>query len=106
MNPQNGLNAQAKPPSPVRDTYKNFHRLDHEALEIHPHLLDPRREDDINDHILRPINIEKLLTELRQIFMDFLSTREEYYSLNAHMSCTSHVRTFEVTRIPGKLCSR
>jgi hypothetical protein len=91
------LDAHAKPPSNLREVYKEYHKVKAKALETHPGLIQFDGHTDSHRNDARPADMMKLPTELRQIFEHLLGRTI------AEGADSTDRTVYEVPDVPGML---
>lgn len=95
------IRAHQAPPEHLKTVYKAFHKLDTKSAVNHPDLIDIERALPGQRGLLRPSSAVELPPELRQIFLDFLSHKQELLdSLPAEL--VSNPTIYEVESLPGE----
>ncbi|KAK3717419.1 hypothetical protein LTR37_005808 [Vermiconidia calcicola] len=100
------IDAHAKPPAAIKEVYKKFQKLDAAKLdEQHPDLLDLSSSSARNDDLVQVSHIRELPCDLRQVFLDFLTSsadhitsREARGNLHGHQQRTT---VYEFKILPG-----
>lgn len=93
------LNAHAKPPSSLRDVYKEYHKLKPESLEKYAGLIQFDGSSSSSSSDIRPTQLMRLPAELRRTLGDFLGNVDveiQDVDFNGQAVC-------EVPDVPGKI---
>lgn len=96
--------AHQAPPEDLKAVYKAFHKLDTKAAFNHPDLIDAAQGLPLQRGSLRPSSVVELPSELRQIFANFLSHKQEVLN-SLVLNPTTNPPVYEVESLPGEPCS-
>jgi hypothetical protein len=94
------LNAHAKPPSSLRDVYKEYFKLKAKTLETYPDLIQFDECSSIARGDVQQSRLMSLPADLREMFSEFLRKATDDY--NDPLGKV----VYEVPDVPGKIGSK
>lgn len=105
MAKSNDIYEQVRPPAAIKDVYKKFQRLKGKDLTGHPDVIDLAASGSATWSRVRRMHLTELPEEVQVISEDFLLAKERLRGASATRDEVQDPAVFEVTSIPGKLCS-